>query len=102
MFFIKYAPEHYRRLLKSIYFLLWAVVGMFWLANDDFNFLTTRFGLEKVFGTIILISSYFIVNYTFYFGFKPIVEKNNKSYITPYVIDLLLLFGLCFCFFILH
>tara|TARA_A100001011_G_scaffold100020_1_gene105389 strand:- start:683 stop:988 length:306 start_codon:yes stop_codon:yes gene_type:complete len=89
MFFIKYAPVHYRRLLTSIYLLFWLAVILMW-SDSRQNFII-NYGVDEVLATLVLLGGYFGINFILAYGFKPVVEKNNKSYITPYIIDLLLL-----------
>ena len=54
MFFIKYAPVHYRRLLTSIYLLFWLAVILMWL-DTDLNFITVgTFYLEDLYNLILV------------------------------------------------
>lgn len=91
MRFIKYAPEHFQRLLKSIYFLFWIIAFGFFLGSNELDFITQKFKLEDVFQTGIIISGYVILNFGLNYSFKPIIERKNKSYLIAYIIDLILL-----------
>ena len=95
MFFIKYAPVNYRRILTSIYLLFWFAVILLWVVGP-LNLIARTFNVDYVYVTLTLVGVYFGINLIFTYGFKPIVKKNNKPYITPYIIDLFLLVILFF------